>query len=62
MTRTDKAVLRAVREGRTIPAKLASLESMANLAEVGLVEVERDPVTRSPVRWVATEAGKAVPL
>jgi hypothetical protein len=59
MTRHDRKVLRLIVEGKRLAATLATLESVANLAEAGLVQVERDPVTRSPVAWVATDAGKA---
>jgi hypothetical protein len=62
VSNTERATLRRIREGKRLPATLATLEAMASLAEAGLVCVERDPLTRSPVRWIESEAGKAVAL
>lgn len=62
MTPAMRRTLAKIRAGERLPATLGTLEAMADLAEAGLIQAERDPVTRSPVAWVETDAGKAVRL
>jgi hypothetical protein len=56
-----RRVLGQIRRGERLPANLSTLEAMAKLAEAGLVQVERNAMG-DPVRWVESDAGKAVPL